>query len=75
MSMIPAFLIIGLVSAGLSILLLKAMAAIEGREQEFRRIFSFGRGDGEVTGVFTFPAVLGLVLGAVFIAVRLIIGV
>lgn len=75
MVMIPVLLVIGLVSAGLSILLLKAMAAIEGREEDFRQMFSFKGNGTEKINVFTFPAVLGLVLGAVFIAVRLVMRV
>ncbi|MBO4374721.1 MAG: CPBP family intramembrane metalloprotease [Lachnospiraceae bacterium] len=73
-AMIPILLIVGLVAAGLSVFLLKAMASMEGREEVFHRMFSRNKDGAEKIHVFTLPASLGLILGAVFIAIRLIVG-
>ncbi len=72
-TMIPMLLFLGIVVAGLSIFLLKAMAAIERREDEFRKMFT-GRDRGVLKlKVCTLPAALGLLLGVIFITIRLLI--
>lgn len=72
-TMIPMLLFLGIVAAALSVFLLKAMASIEGRGEEFGRIFARKSADSPQTGVFSLPAVLGLLLGVVFIMIRLLI--
>ncbi|MCR5652076.1 MAG: CPBP family intramembrane metalloprotease [Lachnospiraceae bacterium] len=72
-SVIPVLFLAGLVSAGLSMFLLKAMSSIEGRGEIFGRMPAGRKFEGAKIRVFTLPAVLGLLLGVVFIAIQLLI--
>ncbi|MBR5375682.1 MAG: CPBP family intramembrane metalloprotease, partial [Lachnospiraceae bacterium] len=73
LAVLPLLAFVGIAAAGLSMLLLRAMAYTEGREKEFRQIFAVNRSGVPKLRVCTLPAVLALILGIVFIAIRLVI--
>ncbi len=73
---LSAFVVLMMVSCvtiPLSVLLLRAISCMEGREEDFRNIFRIGKQRETGEKVMTFPVILALLLGGAFILIHTLV--
>ncbi len=73
---LSAFIVLMMVSCvtvPLSMLLLRAISCMEGREEDFRNIFRIGKQRETGEKVITFPVILALLLGGTFILIHTLV--